>query len=401
MLDLFSHLSSFLKIGDSVTIDNNVFRLHYKASVMVLTMCTVLVTAKQYIGDPIDCMVGSQGIPGNIMDTYCWIHSTFSIPERFVGRQGEDLAHPGIGPIRMDGKEPVYHKYYQWVCFALFFQAGLFYIPRYLWKSAEGGRINMLCANMYEPLMLVRKGERAERISMIVTYFQECRGRHTTYFLRFLCCEVLNLVNVIGQMYLMDRFLGGEFSSYGLKVLQYTELDPRERKDPMAVVFPKVSKCTFHKYGPSGSIEAHDALCVLPLNIINEKIYVFLWFWFIVLASITAIFLVYRVAILLGPGIRIAMIEAQCGRMPRDKIEDLVSPPGLSYGQQMGDFFILHLVGKNLDKMVMKELVTELHFALRPAYSEAPTLKASRRTEPINTGFSEAYRRPDSANTPV
>ena len=32
---------------------------------------------------------------------------------RFVGRQGEDLAHPGIGPIRMDGKEPVYHKYYQ------------------------------------------------------------------------------------------------------------------------------------------------------------------------------------------------------------------------------------------------------------------------------------------------
>ena len=81
---------------------------------------------------------------------------------------------------------------FQWVCFALFFQAGLFYMPRYLWKSAEGGRINMLCAvgchcssqydslgfqNMYEPLMLVRKGERAERIAMIVSYFQECRGR--------------------------------------------------------------------------------------------------------------------------------------------------------------------------------------------------------------------------------
>ena len=23
-----------------------------------------------------------------IIDTYCWIHSTFSIPERFVGKQG-------------------------------------------------------------------------------------------------------------------------------------------------------------------------------------------------------------------------------------------------------------------------------------------------------------------------
>lgn len=36
------------------------------------------------------------------------------------------------------------------------------------------------------------------------------------------------------------RFLGYEFSEYGLDVLGYTELDPRERPDPMAVVFPKV-----------------------------------------------------------------------------------------------------------------------------------------------------------------
>ena len=75
MLELFGHFTHFLKIQDSVTIDNNVFRLHYKvsfgtpqlyigqstftfqASVMVLTMATLLVTARQYIGDPIDCMV--------------------------------------------------------------------------------------------------------------------------------------------------------------------------------------------------------------------------------------------------------------------------------------------------------------------------------------------------------
>jgi hypothetical protein len=27
--------------------------------------------------------------------------------------------------------------------------------------------------------------------------------------------------------------------------------------------------------------------CVLPINIINEKIYVFLWFWFIILSALT------------------------------------------------------------------------------------------------------------------
>ena len=50
-----------------------------------------------------------------------------------------------------------------------------------------------------------------------------------------------------------------------------------------------MTKCTFHKYGPGGSVETKDGLCILPLNIINEKIYVFIWFWFIFLALVTAI----------------------------------------------------------------------------------------------------------------
>ena len=52
----------------------------------------------------------------------------------------------------------------------------------------------------------------------------------------------------------------------------------------------QVTKCTFHKFGPSGTVEKKDGLCVLPLNIINEKIYVFLWLWFIFLAVVSGIF---------------------------------------------------------------------------------------------------------------
>ena len=31
----------------------------------------------------------------------------------------------------------------------------------------------------------------------------------------------------------------------------------------------RMTKCTFHKFGTSGNIEKHDALCILPLNIGN------------------------------------------------------------------------------------------------------------------------------------
>jgi len=61
-------------------------------------------------------------------------------------------------------------------------------------------------------------------------------------------------------------------------------------------VFPKVTKCTFHAYGPSGTVERHDGLCVLALNIINEKIYVFLWLWYTHLS----IYLFYVAMHLLG-----------------------------------------------------------------------------------------------------
>ena len=48
------------------------------------------------------------------------------------------------------------------------------------------------------------------------------------------------------------------------------EEDPEDRVDPMARIFPRVTKCTFNKFGPSGSLMRRDAMCVLPVNIVNE-----------------------------------------------------------------------------------------------------------------------------------
>ena len=87
MFDVFGSVKPLLKL-DKICIDNNIFRLHYKvyfqlgksfhlrvqATFVILVTASLLVTSKQYIGDPIDCIVAD--IPANVMDTYCWIHST-------------------------------------------------------------------------------------------------------------------------------------------------------------------------------------------------------------------------------------------------------------------------------------------------------------------------------------
>lgn len=381
MLGIFKQIQDFLKL-DTVWIDNNVFRLHYKATLIVFVISSLLVTSRQYIGDPIDCIV--DGVPGGIMDTYCWIHSTFSIPSRWVGEEGKVVPHPGISPIADlgDGEEVKYHKYYQWVCFVLFLQAAITYIPRYLWKSSEGGKIRLLVQSLQEPLLDsdARQGE----IDNIVKYWRLHRGSHGLYALRFFACEVLNFVVVICQLYFTDFFLGYEFRNYGLDVVAYSEMEPEDRPDPMARVFPKVTKCTFHKYGPSGTVEKKDGLCVLPLNIINEKIYIFIWFWLIIMAAITGLFLIYRLATLMGPQIRVALIAVKGGKsMKRSDVETILEPNSLNAYEKIGDWLVLYFIVKNLDTLTINDLIRQLHKEEEGDNSNTETLKMKPETSQV------------------
>jgi Innexin len=67
MLDVFLALKAALKIN-SVNIDNFIFSLHYKFTFLFLVAASVLVTCKQYIGDPIDCIHNAgSNYPNNVM----------------------------------------------------------------------------------------------------------------------------------------------------------------------------------------------------------------------------------------------------------------------------------------------------------------------------------------------
>jgi len=334
-----------------------------------------LVTAKQFIGDPISCI--ADGVPGGTLDLYCWIHSTFSVPSRWglisdeYSEGAPHLAgrvnpHPGVAPLE-EGEEVVYHKYYQWVVFVLFLQAAMFHIPRIVWKHSEGGLMKMLVGDLTDPLMLVNKEKRTERVDFIKKYFQESVKSHAGYAFKFFLCEILALVNVVGQIYFTDRFLGYQFTTYGWDVLSVTAGNPEERADPMNIVFPKVTKCTFHKYGPSGTITRHDGLCILALNIINEKIYVFLWFWFVSVAIFSALALLYRMFIIITPSMRVNAIMARnLYQVERPIVEDVLNCPRHSWTDKVGDYFIIYLLAKNLSPVAMKELLEKLRPVMQP-----------------------------------
>lgn len=138
-------------------------------------------------------------------------------------------------------------------------------------------------------------------------------------------------------------------------------MNPETRYDPMNAVFPKVTKCTFHTYGPSGTINRYDSICILALNIISEKIFVFLWFWFVLLAIVSALAVVYRIFILSMPSLRVrVLVQKLHNRVDPQIIEDVLNCPSHSWIDQIGDYWVFFLLSRNLPTIAMKELLEDL-----------------------------------------
>lgn len=200
----------------------------------------------------------------------------------------------------------------------------------------------------FEPDLTLKK-------QAIVDYLFSSSGHHDWYAARYYFCELLSFINIIAQMFLLDVFFEGEFMRYGLNVIEFTQnLDHESRLDPMQKIFPRVTKCKFHKYGPSANIETIDALCLLPLNIINEKIYIFLWFWFVFLAGLTFLMLIFGLIIIACPSVRVYMLNL------RFRISQLNHLYIIVRKSTIGDWFLLYLLGKNMDSYILKDIVAEL-----------------------------------------
>ena len=120
-------------------------------------------------------------------------------------------------------------------------------------------------------------------------------------------------ISLLGQTFLLDRFFDGTFITFGIEVLSFADRDQEDRIDPMVYIFPRMTKCTFHKFGTSGEIEKHDALCILPLNIFNEKIYIFLWFWMAILGVLTLLVVIYRFLIIISRDVRAYLLKIRDG----------------------------------------------------------------------------------------
>lgn len=351
MLGLLGGLRNYLKTR-KVHTDGNVFRLHTTGTVVLLLTFSLLLTTKELVGAPIDCYGSS--VPKNVLDSFCWIESTYSVKTLFKLSERNTPVYPGVGKSQEGVRDRKYHVYYQWVFFLLFGQAICFYVPRWMWKIWEGGKLAAIVTSLDDKSTISQdKGDPRARV---VDFLVLSLNRNNWYFVKYLLCELASVVNVITQMLFTDYVLGGGFLSYGSDVVEWHRETQHELVCPTVRSFPRVGMCSFTWYGGSGTVVNTEAVCVLPLNIVNEKVFLVLWFWYILLLITSAFGVVYRLLLATHAPLRCRLLQA---RYPGSKsIGDVVRTVSL------GDVFLLSLIGQNVNSIVFGDIVNELSHRL-------------------------------------
>ncbi|PAV86888.1 hypothetical protein WR25_24280 [Diploscapter pachys] len=108
-----------------VTFDDAIDRLNYFYTASLLCFFAITVSAKQYAGTPIQCLVSSEFRPEwkQYVENYCFIQNTFFVSfEEEIPNENSDRTEAEI-------------RYYQWVPIVLALQAVMFYMPSWLWAT--------------------------------------------------------------------------------------------------------------------------------------------------------------------------------------------------------------------------------------------------------------------------
>ncbi|KAJ8931588.1 hypothetical protein NQ314_015475 [Rhamnusium bicolor] len=255
----FSQIGHNFKLKpQTYNIDNWIFKLHYKATVLIFLVSTLLVCSRQYIGEHIRC-IADGGVPDHVMNTFCFFTSTFTVVKHLDAKllDSGNLAHPGVGPYGMNSTDPIKrHAYYQWVPFVLFGQAIMFYLTHILWKKLEGGRLRYLVDGLklgafalaekelsVDSKRIPSRMEKEDKIRQIREAFLTRVYINRTWSLKLIFCEILNLLHVVLQIYITNAFLKGNFNQLGVEI--WNE-GLESNVDILDEVFPKVRKIILH-----------------------------------------------------------------------------------------------------------------------------------------------------------
>ena len=143
--------------------------------------------------------------------------------------------------------------------------------------------------------------------------------------------DLLFLTNVVMQVYFFQKYFHGNFVSYS-----YAERD---------ILFPKVTAC---HYNMTGAHEANVyATCFLSLNSYYDKLFLGLWYVYLLVGILNLVLITYRLLYVSLPPLRLFVLRQKAGERAEHLVPEIME--GLNYIESVSESLFLSVLLQNLD----------------------------------------------------
>ncbi|UJR25341.1 hypothetical protein I4U23_006691 [Adineta vaga] len=260
--------------------DEHSDRLNHRYTTGFLLICAVLATGSPFVFNRMTCWVPAQfiGAYTKYTENYCWISNTYYVPTNStVPHSKEVREHAEIG-------------YYQWVPFIFLLCAFGFYLPRMLWRAMNtrsGIDLQFLMSKKQSKIVIAamehycqpNEHDNTFASRFYRTLFCTTGKRLGNYLTAiYLMVKILYLINSFLQLVLVHIILGQPGWFYGYDI--WYSVFVRNSVLTDSPYFPRITLCDL-RIREVGNLHRYTVQCVLPINMLNEKIFSLTWFWFI------------------------------------------------------------------------------------------------------------------------
>ncbi|KAL3312418.1 hypothetical protein Ciccas_008989, partial [Cichlidogyrus casuarinus] len=224
-------------------------KLNYQFTSGLMIIFITIIGFRQYVGKPIQCWVPQEftGAWEDYAENICWVQNTYFLyPSDEIPTSDTAL------------KDAKFMTYYQWVAIVLAGQAMMAWVPHILWR-VWSRRVPILLKSAREASVPDHELRR-KAVSCLIAALEEQAEASTRYrrkkgliskylcsvhpatriTLLFIFVRLLFIANNVGQIYLMDRFIGTNDTLYGYHMFKnLTHGDDWQATG----IFPRVTYC--------------------------------------------------------------------------------------------------------------------------------------------------------------
>ena len=353
-MEAFRDLKNLFIKKDKHKTENAVFQLHHRVNFIIILVGVTVLLAQNYLNEnAITCKDEKA-----YSKAYCWLHGGGHLPPNLayaasgcVAEQQENITNDmnDEAKAEVEAKNKVVEwrnkritSYYIWMPYVLVLCAALAKLPRFIWKTMGERGVTESVMQLREDS--VKMGERT--VKLLDDSF-----RSKFFVLSFTFCEFLNIVTLIINFSILDKLLGGQFWSYGSKVIDHM-IDEKE-SNPMCTVFPTEVSCDVSYGGSTGDTDNKNIICILSNNAFNQYYFFVLWIWWTALLVVSILTFIY------------SLIKLSVPQVSTQNFMRVLSLHGVDYTNQLNglsnyDFYLLGRIASNLKGSEIEAWVNEV-----------------------------------------